>query len=273
MISYCIVVIRPKFVRMLIDDLIRKTTAPYEIIVWLNIDDPAFEAYLKEKMKVGVPIRIIGKDPSNIGMAAFGPCFQHAKGTIITQLDDDVIRISPNMVETATFIFDRRKDVRHLSAAMWENDYYRIYGDWNKVYKPVDLSLDLYDGPIDGWFSMYHRDIRDLLLGVDNGYQSRMISIGYSVAQQLRATPGRRPAICRSLKVFHVKGPPMLNYYDMLDTHIWKLRQLKAPQKDIDHFVGSKKWVPAKREMETHVQQAYREIDRPVMLPVQKGSK
>jgi hypothetical protein len=217
-------------------------------------------------------------------MSGFRPCFEQAKGTIITQIDDDVIRISPNIAEAAEFVFKQRKDVRHLSAAMWESEWYWIYksyGDlWDTVYKPIDPSLELYEGPIDGWFSMYHRDIRSLLLDLGTGKdpykkpgpgeRPALISIGYRVAQLLRASKSLRPAVCKPMKVLHVKGVPLLSYYDMLDAQIWKLKQIKWKPEYIAKWEEAKKRVLPKAEIEPHIQQAYREIDESVALVAQR---
>lgn len=286
MISYCVVVIRTKFVRMLIEDLVRKTTTPYEILLWLNVADRAFEVFVTDQRRAGIPVRLVGNTPENIGMTGFKACFEQAKGTIITQIDDDVIRISPKISEAAEFIFQRRKDVRHLSAAMWESEWYWIYkayGDrWDKVYRSIDPTLELYDGSIDGWFSMYHRDILPLLLDLGTGGDPytpppsapkgpALISIGYRVAQKLRASKNMRPAVCKPMKVFHVKGAPLLSYYDMLETQIWKFKQMKWDPEYIAKWEAARKRIPPKSDIEPHVQQAYREIDEPVMLPAQKG--
>jgi hypothetical protein len=285
-ISYCAVVIRTKFVRMLIEDLARKTTVPYEILLWLNVEDRPFEVYVTDQARAGVPVRIVGKTPENIGMSGLGPCFSQAKGRIITQIDDDVIRISPGIAETAEFIFNRRKDVRHLSAAMWESErfyIYKAYGDgWNNIYKPVDPSLELYEGPIDGWFSMYHRDIRPLLLDLGTGGDPyaraapgkppSMISVGYRVAQRLRGSKNQRPAICKMMKVFHVKGAVLLSYYDMLGVQAWKFRQLKVDPKQVVVWDTAHERVPPKSEIEPHIQEAYRAVDEPIVLPAQRES-
>ena len=48
MISYCIASFRPTYSRLLIEDLVRKTTAAFEILVWLNVDDPEFKRFCKD---------------------------------------------------------------------------------------------------------------------------------------------------------------------------------------------------------------------------------
>ncbi len=250
MISYCVVMIRPKFVKMLIEDLARKTKMPYEILLWLNVDNWEFERYVTIQRETGIPVKIIGKTPKNIGMAGFKACFEAAKGDIITQIDDDVIRVSPGTAEIAEFIFRKRPDIRHLSANMVESKYFGYRIPWGERWKCFDPALELYEGPIDGWFSMYHRDILPMLLELP--YQTRLVSIGYMIAQRLRVSKTRRPALCKPLKVFHVKGPVYMSYYDMLDLQIWKFKQESSMtperRKSIDGWAKAKSWVPPKED-------------------------
>jgi hypothetical protein len=54
MISYCIAAFRPGYSSLLIQDLVRKTTTPFEILVWLNVDDADFEQFLEEQRAKGL---------------------------------------------------------------------------------------------------------------------------------------------------------------------------------------------------------------------------
>lgn len=269
MISYCASVIRPKFARMLIEELIRKTTVPYEILLWLNVEDLSFEIFLQEKVRQGVRLHIIGKTPENIGMAGFKTCFEKARGTIITQIDDDVIRVSPHMSEVAQIVFGRYPDIRHVSATLWEEDQYsRLSREpWESRHQLFDADLNLYTGAIDGWFSMYHRDLLPMLLSLP--YGGRVTGIGYMIAQRLRSQ-GKTPVLCRTLKVFHVKGPVYLSYYDMLDVQVWKLKQLGQSDEAVARYAKAKEWVPSKEKLEPFIRHVYEEIDRPVPLPPEK---
>jgi hypothetical protein len=42
-ISYCIAVYRATYARLLLADLVAKTSVPFEILVWLNVADPALD--------------------------------------------------------------------------------------------------------------------------------------------------------------------------------------------------------------------------------------
>src|SRR5215510_544845 len=94
MISYCIASFRPKYSQLLIQDLIRKTTAPFEILVWLNVEDAAYEQFLETQRSQGAPVRVVGKTPENIGMRAYSLLFQQARYDLLAQIDDDVVAVS-----------------------------------------------------------------------------------------------------------------------------------------------------------------------------------
>jgi hypothetical protein len=269
MISYCAVMIRPKFVRMLVADLVRKTKMPFEILLWMNVEDRPFEVYVTQQARAGVPIKIVGKTPENIGMRALKDCFQQAKGTIITQIDDDVIEMSAGTPEAAQFIFEKRPGIRHLSAMMWEDKYCYFKPPWIDKCKSIDPAMDLYHGPIDGWFSMYHRDLRDLLLSFS--YDKRALSTGWIMSQRLGAKKdGPKSALCRAMKVFHVKAPAYLNYYDLFETQLWKFEQLGQKKEDIERYRQLKARLPAKAVVEPYIQKIHEELDKPVQLPCQK---
>jgi hypothetical protein len=44
MISYCVAVYRPIYARLLLAELVEKTSVPFEILVWLNVADTALDA-------------------------------------------------------------------------------------------------------------------------------------------------------------------------------------------------------------------------------------
>ncbi len=272
MISYCVVLIRPKFVRMLVADLVRKTKMPYEILLWMNVEDRPFEVYVTQQARAGVPIRLVGKTPENIGMAALKSCFEQAKGNIITQIDDDVIRMSAGTPEAAQFIFEKRPGIRHLSAMMWEDKYCFFRPPWIEKCKSIDPEMDLYEGPIDGWFSMYHRDLREMLLSFP--YDKRALSTGWIMSSRLRDgagpfPPGRGPksALCNAMKVFHVKAPAYLNYYDLFETQLWKFKELGQKKEEIEKYRQLRGRLPTKKVVEPYIQKVYEELEKPVRLP------
>jgi hypothetical protein len=221
-ISYCIALLRPVYARMLIQDLIKKTSAPYEILVWLNVDDAEMEGFLDKLIQDGRPVRIIGRSPENIGMCAYRSLFTAAKYELITQIDDDVLAISPEIAERAAAIFRVYPNVRQIVADTWQDEFTTGARPPMGTYHPVDAANGLYDGSIDGWFSIYHRSILPQLLAIP---YSHYCFIGGTVKQQL-ARIGLRGFLCTRIKVFHATGPEYASYFGMLDFEIEKYRRL-----------------------------------------------
>jgi hypothetical protein len=221
-ISYCIALLRPVYARMLIQDLIKKTSVPYEILVWLNVDDAEMEGFLDKLIQDGRPVRIIGRSPENIGMCAYRSLFTAAKYELITQIDDDVLAISPQIAERAAAIFGAFPSVRQIVADTWQDEFTTGARPPMGTYRPVDAKRGLYDGSIDGWFSIYHRSVLPQLLAIP---YAQYCFIGGTVKQQLART-GLQGLLCTRIKVFHATGPEYAWYFGMLDFEIEKYRRL-----------------------------------------------
>ncbi len=222
MISYCVAAYRPAYTRLLVEDLARKTTTDWEALVWLNVDDPDCEAWLRDRVRDGWPIRVVGRTPENIGMEAYYALFQAARGELVAQIDDDVVMVSPGIAETARAIFDRFPRVRQLTADVWQDAYTTGARPPMSAYRILDREWGLYDGPIDGWFSVYHRSVLPLL---PRPAPARYFPLGGLTQQRLR-TAGLRGVLCTRFKVFHVIGPQYAAYFGMLDFEIAKYRRL-----------------------------------------------
>ena len=243
MISYCVPIFRPWFAKRLILDLIRKTSAPFEILLWLNVNDAEFDAFLAEQIAAGHPVKVVGKTPENIGMSAFGALFEEARYEMITQIDDDVICVSPRIAEICSEIFAKHPIVKQVAANVWQDELTcgaRPAGDRYKIF---DVELGLYNGPIDGWFSVYHRSILPLVLKLANQRKSLRVSWKPPFFQLRRYQPGKYfylgsgvqgrlerfgkvGLLCTRCKVFHVTEPDYLSYFNGLDFEIKKYRAL-----------------------------------------------
>ena len=81
----------PVYARLLIADLVRKTSTPFEILVWINVVDPAFETFIDAGRRDGWPLVIVGRTPHNIGMRAYAELFRAARHALVVQIDDDVL--------------------------------------------------------------------------------------------------------------------------------------------------------------------------------------
>ena len=222
MISYCIAVYRPVYARLLLADLAAKTTAPFEILLWLNTADEAIEQDIAALAARGVPLRVLGRTPENIGMVAYQRLFGEARYPLLVQIDDDVVCVSRGIAERAHRLFGRFSSVRQLVADVWQDEFTTGARPALEHYQPYDAAEGLFNGPIDGWFSVYHRSILPLLLALP---YSAYCGLGAMVRGKLAAR-GQLGLLDRGMKVFHVIGPEYASCFGMLDFEIEKYRRL-----------------------------------------------
>ena len=248
MISYCIAAFRPRYSELLIRDLLRKTTTPFEILVWLNVDDADFERFLEKQRANGAPLRIAGKTSENIGMEAYSLLFEQSRYELIVQIDDDVIAISRQIAEQAAQIFDRFPRVKQLVADVWQDEYTTGARPPMSSYRAYEPGYGLYDGPIDGWFSIFHRSVLPLVQGKQG---SIYFPLGCQLRYRLRAG-NNLGLLCTRFKVFHVIGPYYASFFGMLDFEIAKYQSLGRTD-IVKWYESAKATLPAKAELEPHV--------------------
>jgi hypothetical protein len=253
MISYCVAAYRPVYARLLLDDLVKKTTSPYEILVWDNSADEAFAREL-DRLAAGVPLRVIGRTPKNIGMRAYTSLLRAARYPLIVQIDDDVLCVSRGIAERASAIFASRPDVGQLVADVWQDDLTTGARPPLSHYTCVDERHGLYDGPIDGWFSIYHRSILPLVLSIP---LTQYCFLGAAVRARLRSC-GRRGLLCRAMRVFHAIGPAYASLFGMLDFEIAKYRRLGRAE--IVHWYETEPR-PARDEIQARFAEATASLD------------
>jgi len=232
-ISYCSALYRPTYARLLLADLAAKTSVPFEIVVWLNVADRDLDADIDAAVRAGVPIRVIGRTPQNIGMAAYERLFRAARYPLITQIDDDVVCVTPGIAQRAARLFEQFPTVRQLVADVWQDEHTTGARPPMDQYSVFAAAERLYSGPIDGWFSIYHRSILPILLGVR---MTRYFSLGATVARQL-ARRGQLGVLDAGMKVFHVIGPEYAAAFGMLENEIAKYRGLN--RHDIEEWYRS----------------------------------
>jgi hypothetical protein len=222
MISYCIACYRPRYATLLIEELVHKTSVSYEILLWINVQDDAFDQFIARRQSDGAAIRIVGKTPSNIGMAAYRTLFVESRFDMVVQIDDDVVCLSPNIAQKAAEIFARFPRVGMLTADTWQDEYTNGARPPMAHYRTVSEEFGLYDGPIDGWFAVYRKSA----LGVCTHIRAaRYTCLGVQIKNLLRRV-GMQGLLCTRFKVFHVIGPEYSSYFGMLDFEIEKYASL-----------------------------------------------
>lgn len=256
MISYCVAVLRPVYARRLIDDLVRKSSAPYEVLLWLNVADPELDAFVEARVAAGLPIRVIGRTPENIGMRAYRDLFQAARHPLLAQIDDDVVRLSPGIAERAADIFARYPKVRQLVADVWQDDLTTGARPPMAHYRCVDERDGLYDGPIDGWFSIYHRSILPDLLALPYSQYCPLGGLTRNVLRRRRLLG----LLCTRMKVFHVIGPQYASLFGMLDAEVEKYRRLGRTE-IVDWYQGARPSLPPIEELQQRFEAAVQSLD------------
>jgi len=250
MISYCIACYRPAYCRHLIDQLVEKTTAAYEILLWINLLDEAFETFLRSKADAGASIRIVGRTPENIGMSAYPKLFASARFDMVTQIDDDVVCISPCIAERAQEVFDRFPEIGMLAADTWQDEYTTGARPAMQHYRVFNLEFGLYDGPIDGWFSIYRRTSLTVCGDLNPG---RYYSLGSHIKARL-VSMGQKGLLCKRLKVFHVTGPFYADYFGSLDSEIAKYSAI-GRQDMVDWYHHARPDIPSPKSLAARIDQ------------------
>jgi predicted O-methyltransferase YrrM len=244
MISYCLACLRPRYSQMLIEDLIRKTSVPFEILVWLNVEDLEFEDFLRQKQTAGQPITIAGKTPENIGMTAFLRLFEASRFDMVAQMDDDVVCVSPHIAETAAEIFERFRDIGMLTSDVWQDEYTNGARPPMNCYRAINAQYGLYDGPIDGWFAVYRKSCLQVCRTFP---PARYMYLGSQIKAVLSGK-GIRGCLCTRMKVFHVVCPAYVDYFNMLDFEINKYAAVGRTDM-VQWYSGARSSLPPRDEL------------------------
>jgi glycosyltransferase involved in cell wall biosynthesis len=259
MISYCIACYRPAYAQQLIDELIAKTSAEYETLLWMNVVNADFERFLADRMASGAPIRVVGRSPENIGMAAYPRLFDASRGQMVAQIDDDVVCISSRIAETAKEVFDRFPQVGMLTADVWQDEYTTGARPPLEHYKVFDKESGLYDGPIDGWFAIYRKS--SLAAVCRKIRPSRYFCLGGSIKGHLGAL-GQRGLLCTRMKVFHVVDPAYVAHFGMLDAEVAKYRAI-GRQDQVDFYTAARGKLPPAAELAQRVERIRESLAQP----------
>lgn len=218
MISYCICVYRPRLFYILLEDLIRKTTTSYEILVWLNTRAPELEGYIDRLNYRGVPIKVVGSSPKNIGMTGYKMLFHNAKYDLIAQVHDDVTCVSRKIAEVAAETFKAQPKVKQIVADVIQDAFTTGGRPGDSAYTPFDAERGLFSGPIDGWFSIYHRSILRML--IDAPYEPYFY-LGSYIQMQLKSQ-ALEGLLSKKIKVFHIAGPAYAALFETGEAEVRK---------------------------------------------------
>lgn len=220
MISYCVACGRPELARVLLADLVAKTSVPFELVLWLNSADPGLAEIVERLSRQKVPVRVVGSTPADIGMMAYRILFEHAKYEMVAQVEDNVVCVSRGIAEKAAEVFRQCPKVRQLVADVVQDRFTDGARPPMDRYEPYENVVGLYDGPVDGWFSVYHRSALPLLY--EAPYE-RHFFLG-SWAKGKLASEGLRGLLYSNIRVFHASGPAYARLFGVLEAEVRRLR-------------------------------------------------
>lgn len=258
MISYCIAAYRPTLCKLLVQDLARKTSVPYEILIWNNTGDMAFENFLVEQSRAGVQVNIVGSTPDNIGMRAYQHLFKAAKYPLVVQIDDDVVCVSRRIAEICTEIFGKHPKVRQVVSDIWVDDLTWGNKPPKTHYKPWNDEDGLLRGPVDGWFNVVHSSVIPLVL--EKVKFGKFFSLGLEIRAMLERE-GMLGLLCQKFKVFHVVGGPYLSYYGMLEAEGRKWAMLNGKESGDKFIAKMGKGLPSHEVLENKVKHIHATLD------------
>jgi hypothetical protein len=227
----------------------------FEILLWLNVIDPEFDGFLDSRIAGGAPIRIVGRSPENIGMAAYPRLFEAARSPMVVQIDDDVVGVSPRIAETAREIFDRFPNVGMLTSDVWQDEFTSGARPPLCHYRAFDREFGLFDGPIDGWFAVYRRSSLNLCGQIP---ASRYFGLGCTIKSRL-ATLGQAGLLCRRMRVFHVVDAPYVAYFGMLEAEIAKYRMI-GRQDQVSTYTAARSTLPPLTELAHRVHNIFQTL-------------
>jgi hypothetical protein len=124
------------------------------------------------------------------------------------------------------------------------------------AYRTFDPQESLYDGPIDGWFAIYHRSILPIIAALPFGHY---FFLGAAVQQALRRR-GLHGLLDTGMKVFHVVGPAYAAAFGMLEFEIEKYRHL-GRQDIVQWYTSAKSSPPSVDALKHRVEQIVRTLD------------
>jgi len=207
---------------LLVDEIIKKTDVPYELLIWVNTITPELMAHIETRAKEGHPVKLVGSSPDNIGMAAYKPLFEAAQYPLVAQVEDDIRFISPKMAQIAQGIFDKHPTVRMLVADVHQDYMTNGAHPGFSEYKPFSKEDGLYRGPIDGGIAIYHRDLYDVLLTAPwkQYFYLGAWMTGHAANRKLEAL------LCTKMKIFHIYGAHYIKAFDLLDFEIEKFKRV-----------------------------------------------
>jgi hypothetical protein len=160
-----------------------------------------------------------------------------------------VVAVSRNIAERTSEVFCKFPSVKQLVADVWQDDYTTGARPAMSSYRAYEAEYGLYDGPIDGWFSVFHRSILPL---AQARYGDIYFPLGGVLRNRLKKI-GMLGLLCTRFKVFHVIGPQYASHFGMLDFEVEKYRKLGRAN-IVSWYESARATLPPREELSLRVE-------------------
>lgn len=191
-------------------------------------------------------------------MNAFKELFVAAKYPIIAKIDDDVIRISRGIAEEAVKLFAKYPRVQQIVADVYQDQWTTGSRPPMETYTCYSRRDGLYNGLIDGWFSIYRNT--PLMIETLMEIPYKKYEFVGSWARHLLINKGYRGLLCTKFKVLHLSGPYYAHFFGRLGFEIDKYRAV-GRNDIVEAYTNAEKTMPSIEILERAKLQAFSVID------------
>jgi GT2 family glycosyltransferase len=199
---------RVDLLRRCVQNVLSRTTATTEIVIWDNASTDATPDYLATL--TDSRIRVV-RSPANVGMNGYARAFWMTTAPYFVELDDDVVDAPQGWDRTLLDAYDKLPEIGFLAADILDDPYdepahYR-YRVRPHEYRFTEVNgVPLLEGPAGGGCAITSRELAASVGGFperpgevfweeETEYLNRILTLGY------------RGAVLASIKVHHTGGP------------------------------------------------------------------
>jgi GT2 family glycosyltransferase len=224
---------RLHLLRKCVDNVLARTTATAEIVIWNNASTDDTREYLDS---LDDPRLVVVHHQANLGQSGYAEAFRLTESPFLVEVDDDIVDAPEGWDATLLEAFERLPEVGFLAADLEDDPHDQAAHERYRVrphlYRPAEVNgVRLLEGPAGGGCAITSRELYARVGGFrqqkrngvffleDEAYIRDIESIGY------------RASVLADLKVLHHGGP----YYSTPNPHreaYWARRKAVQARKD-----------------------------------------
>jgi GT2 family glycosyltransferase len=199
---------RVDLLRKCVENVLLRTTATSEIVIWDNGSRDRTTDYLATL--TDPRIRVV-RSPENVGMNGYARAFSMTTAPYVVELDDEVVDAPPGWDRMLLDAFEKLPDIGFLAADLVD-DPYDVAAHFRYRVRPHEYRLTevngvpLLEGPAGGGCAITSRALAVRV----GGFPERPGEVFWEEEteyQERISKQGHRGAVLASLKVHHTGGP------------------------------------------------------------------